>query len=136
MQYTQKKKGVQIISKDTKSIDMCIGLRIRLRRQVLKMTQADLGRELGVSPQQVQRYECDGHRVFAGRLHKMARILKVPISYFYEDVASKGKHSSNPIEKEGFVDLVTALSHIETENVRKKLYHFVQEMIDDAEAGT
>jgi transcriptional regulator with XRE-family HTH domain len=69
--------------------DMFLGQRIRVRRVELKMSQAELGEKLGVSFQQIQKYEKGVNRVGSIRLGKVAEVLGVPISFFYE---SNGKH--------------------------------------------
>lgn len=68
-------------------IDAAVGLRIRLRRQELGMSQNTLGDALGVTFQQVQKYEKGWNRVSASRLWDMAVALSVPVAYFYTDVA-------------------------------------------------
>ncbi|WP_142416010.1 helix-turn-helix domain-containing protein [Bartonella massiliensis] len=71
------------------NIDFCVGKRIRLRRKMLKMSQTTLGNALGISFQQIQKYENGLNRVSAGRLMQISDILNVPISFFYTDVITK-----------------------------------------------
>ncbi|WP_142416015.1 helix-turn-helix domain-containing protein [Bartonella massiliensis] len=71
------------------NIDLCVGKKIRLRRKMLKMSQTTLGNALGISFQQIQKYENGLNRVSAGRLMEIADILKVPISFFYADIIKK-----------------------------------------------
>jgi len=66
-------------------IDLHVGRRIRLRRNVLGWSQEQLASVLGVSFQQVQKYERGLNRVGASRLHDLMRALDVPIGYFFED---------------------------------------------------
>jgi transcriptional regulator with XRE-family HTH domain len=68
------------------AIDVHVGLRIRLRRTLVKMTQEDLGRELGVSYQQVQKYERGVNRVGCSRLFDLSQVLCAPVSYFFTDL--------------------------------------------------
>jgi transcriptional regulator with XRE-family HTH domain len=68
----------------TGPIERYVGARIRDRRKVLKLSQSKLGAALGVSFQQVQKYELGSNRVGAGMLFQLTRALKVPIEYFYE----------------------------------------------------
>ncbi|WP_425547954.1 helix-turn-helix domain-containing protein [Bartonella acomydis] len=70
-------------------IDTFIGKKIRLRRNMLKMSQKQLGQSLGVSFQQIQKYEKGLNRVSAGRLQKIANLLNVPISFFYTEFSTK-----------------------------------------------
>ncbi|WP_273756998.1 helix-turn-helix domain-containing protein [Bartonella sp. MM73XJBT] len=69
-----------------KFIDKFVGKKIRFRRNMLKMSQKHLGYALGVSFQQIQKYETGLNRVGAGRLKEIADILNVPIAFFYADL--------------------------------------------------
>ena len=64
------------------AIDMHVGKRVRLRRTLLGMSQEQLGAELNVTFQQVQKYERGANRISASRLWDISQILDVPISYF------------------------------------------------------
>jgi transcriptional regulator with XRE-family HTH domain len=66
-------------------IDTHVGSRIRLRRNMLGMSQEKLGESLGITFQQIQKYEKGTNRVGASRLQAIASILGVPVSYFFED---------------------------------------------------
>jgi transcriptional regulator with XRE-family HTH domain len=72
--------------RDTTSgrIDNHVGARIRERRIMLGLTQQQFGKMIGVTYQQVTKYEHGINRIAAGRLYKIARALDVPITYFYE----------------------------------------------------
>jgi transcriptional regulator with XRE-family HTH domain len=67
--------------------DRRIGQRIRLRRLNLGMSQESLARALGLTFQQVQKYELGTNRVSAGRLGEIAGVLQVPAAFFYDDDA-------------------------------------------------
>ncbi|WP_212112566.1 helix-turn-helix domain-containing protein [Bartonella queenslandensis] len=71
------------------NIDLFVGKKIRLRRQMLKMSQKALGHALGISFQQIQKYENGLNRVSAGRLKEISDILNVPVSFFYADIITK-----------------------------------------------
>ena len=73
-------------SKNPSGIDRIVGQRLRWRRRELRLTQEQLGEQLGLTFQQVQKYEKGVNRVSAGRLYEMARVLGVTISYFYEGI--------------------------------------------------
>jgi len=66
-------------------IDTHVGSRIRLRRNMLGMSQEKLGENLGITFQQIQKYEKGTNRVGASRLQAIASILGVPVSFFFED---------------------------------------------------
>jgi len=67
-------------------IDVHVGQRMRLRRQMLRMSQEQMAGTLGVSFQQVQKYERGTNRISASRLFDVSRVLAVPVSYFFEDL--------------------------------------------------
>ncbi|WP_428485349.1 helix-turn-helix domain-containing protein [Rhodopila sp.] len=67
-------------------IDVHVGTRIRLRRTLLGMSQERLGESLGLTFQQVQKYERGVNRVGASRLFDLSRVLDVPISFFFDDM--------------------------------------------------
>jgi transcriptional regulator with XRE-family HTH domain len=75
-------------------IDIHVGKRIRIRRQLLGMNQATLADGLGLTFPQVQKYESGSNRVSASRLSEMAEILGVPISYFFGDLPSADAEDS------------------------------------------
>ena len=66
-------------------IDIHVGSRIRLRRTMLGMSQEKLGEALGITFQQIQKYEKGTNRISAGRLQRIAAILEVPVSVFFAD---------------------------------------------------
>jgi len=66
--------------------DMHVGSRIRLRRNMLGMSQEKLGENLGITFQQIQKYEKGTNRVGASRLQAIATILAVPVAFFFEDL--------------------------------------------------
>ena len=65
-------------------IDRHVGNRVRMRRKMLSMSQTKLGDALGITFQQVQKYENGTNRVSASRLQQMCHILQVPVSFFFE----------------------------------------------------
>src|SRR3974390_2752228 len=90
--------------KQANPIDAQVGNRVRLRRMLVGMSQEKLGELLGLTFQQVQKYEKGVNRIGAGRLYQVADILGVPVSYFYEDVAERqneharaNEHASPPV---------------------------------------
>jgi transcriptional regulator with XRE-family HTH domain len=65
-------------------VDMHVGNRIRMRRMLIGMSQDKLSHSLGVTFQQIQKYEKGSNRVSASRLYHLAQVLGVPVQYFYE----------------------------------------------------
>ena len=74
--------------KQANPVDIQVGNRVRIRRMLIGMSQEKLGEMLGLTFQQVQKYEKGVNRIGAGRLFDVARILGVPIDYFYEGIAA------------------------------------------------
>ncbi|HEX6441204.1 MAG TPA: helix-turn-helix transcriptional regulator [Stellaceae bacterium] len=67
-------------------IDVHVGSRVKLRRLMLGMSQEQLGAKLGLTFQQVQKYERGANRIGASRLYHLGRVLDVPVSFFYDDM--------------------------------------------------
>ena len=72
--------------RDPNYIDVHVGSRIRMRRQIVSMSQEKLGEMLGITFQQVQKYEKGSNRISASRLYYAAKILGVPVQAFFEDL--------------------------------------------------
>src|SRR5215470_1681755 len=70
-------------------IDVHVGSRVRLRRTLLGMSQQRLGDAIGLTFQQVQKYERGANRVGSSRLFQLARVLDVPVSYFFEEMSAE-----------------------------------------------
>lgn len=79
------------ISTHAETIDAHVGKRIRLRRTLLGLSQEKLGEALGVTFQQIQKYERGTNRVGASRLYDIATALDVPISFFFDDMLGAAK---------------------------------------------
>jgi transcriptional regulator with XRE-family HTH domain len=67
-------------------IDVHVGGRVRLRRTLLGMSQERLGEALGLTFQQVQKYERGTNRIGASRLYRVSQVLDVPVSYFFDEI--------------------------------------------------
>jgi len=80
--------------KQPNPVDIHVGSRVRLRRMMLGMSQEKLGEHLGITFQQIQKYEKGTNRIGASRLQHIARVLTVPVSFFFED--APGTPSSGP----------------------------------------
>ena len=79
-------------------IDLQVGSRVRIRRMQIGMSQERLGDLLGLTFQQVQKYEKGANRISAGRLFEVSRILNVPVDFFYEGLAAPLPPGANGIE--------------------------------------
>ena len=101
-------------------VDTLIGQRIRARRMELHISQQELGEKLGVSFQQVQKYEKGVNRVGAGRLQQVCEILDASMGYFMEDGNGKGtpsKLSAFMSSKEG-IDIAEAMMRLSEPHAR------------------
>src|SRR3974390_1258007 len=79
----------QIAKKVPNPIDRHVGSRVRMRRMMLGMSQEKLGDALGLTFQQVQKYEKGANRIGASRLQQISQILQVPVSFFFEGAPSQ-----------------------------------------------
>ncbi len=77
-------------------VDGHVGRRVRERRREISMSQTKLAGALGVTYQQVQKYELGLNRVAAGRLWDMANILEVDVGYFFEGIQKRAKRKAKP----------------------------------------
>ena len=109
-------------------IDVHVGQRVRARRKMLGLSQTLLGKELGVTFQQVQKYERGTNRIGSSRLFRVSNALDVPVSYFFEGAETK-LPGYNPMEgldgdafeKEETQELVEAYYRIVDPRIRKKV---------------
>lgn len=76
-------------------IDRHVGAKIQFQRKIIGMSQASLADALGLTFQQIQKYEKGSNRVGAGRLYEIAKLLKVPVSYFYDGYEGAESSSDN-----------------------------------------
>jgi transcriptional regulator with XRE-family HTH domain len=124
------------------NIDIIIGNRIRARRHVLGINQTDLGKKLGVTFQQVQKYEKGSNKIVASKLFKLSSEMDVPMSYFFEDLAqtynseSKGLkmqedpsefvYDTNDAPSREAITLIKLYNNIKNKDLRKKLLSFLK----------
>jgi transcriptional regulator with XRE-family HTH domain len=105
--------------------DVLVGSRVRVRRLELGLSQTALANELGVTFQQVQKYEKGTNRIGASRLHAMARVLGVPVTYFFPADGPQGTAKPtevlNLLSIPGAVDLLRDYSAISDRLARKAL---------------
>jgi transcriptional regulator with XRE-family HTH domain len=122
-------------------IDVHVGSRIRLRRNMLDMSQEKLGEMLGITFQQIQKYEKGTNRVGASRLQAIASILTVPPAFFFEDAPGMDNNANGGFAEDGsanyIVDFLSsteglrlnrAFVKIADANVRKKVVDLVESL--------
>ncbi|MBY5814287.1 helix-turn-helix domain-containing protein [Rhizobium leguminosarum] len=113
-------------AKSPNSIDVYVGNRVRVRRKTLGMTQNGLAELLGITFQQIQKYEKGTNRIGASRLQRISEILRVPVGFFFEDGGAgpidgaTNELNSFLSSKEGLA-LNKAFIAIEDPNIRQKL---------------
>lgn len=124
-------------------VDVHVGTRVRLRRQVMKMSQEKLGDKLGVTFQQVQKYERGSNRIGASRLWKISEVMDVPVNFFFDGLSesyARGEFAEDdqmPIVYEFInstdgVSLAKAVSQIKSKAVRRQLLELARAMAKDA----
>lgn len=129
--------------KQANPVDIQVGNRVRIRRMLIGMSQERLGELLGLTFQQVQKYEKGVNRIGAGRLFDVSRILGVPIDYFYEGVGAQlaGQEgfaedgSAPPVMEfvssgEG-LQLSLAFMKIKDSKVRKRVLDLVKSLAEE-----
>ncbi|WP_264654280.1 helix-turn-helix domain-containing protein [Azospirillum canadense] len=128
-------------------IDVHVGSRVRLRRTLLGMSQEKLGEAIGLTFQQVQKYERGANRIGASRLFDLSRVLDVPVSFFFDDMPaeaasapvdddeaaaggfeerSSGGYEPDPMAKRETLELVRAYYRINDPSVRKRLFELTK----------
>lgn len=131
-----------MVAKIPNPIDRHVGSRVRMRRMMLGISQEKLGDALGVTFQQIQKYEKGTNRVSASRLQHTARILDVPVSFFFDGAPSDS--GSIPAFAEGgstayLPDLLStpdgmqlgkAFMRIKNSKVRRKIVDLVETLAD------
>ena len=123
-------------------VDVHVGARLRVRRTLLGMSQTTLGDAIGLTFQQVQKYERGSNRISASRLFALTRVLDVPIQYFFDDMPTaiaasspaqgggKGKelpsYEPDPMAKRETLELVRAYYKMRDPQLRKRLCELVK----------
>jgi len=124
--------------------DKHVGARVRMRRMMLSMSQEKLGDALGLTFQQVQKYEKGTNRIGASRLQHIASILQVPVSFFFEG-APRASHNGNgmgeapsPAYVSDFLatsdglSLTKAFMRIKNGKLRRRIVDLVEHIAEDA----
>src|SRR3982751_1631732 len=129
-------------------IDVHVGARVRLRRTLLGLSQEKLGEAIGLTFQQVQKYERGANRIGASRLYQLSRVLDVPVSFFFDDTdpvrapAMGGfaeppaeAFESDPLRKRETLELIRAYFAIEDATVRRRLLDLAKALAAESDAG-
>ena len=109
-------------------VDVHVGSRVRLRRTLLGMSQTDIADALGLTFQQVQKYEKGTNRISASRLYQLSLIFGVPVESFFEEIEEEGSSSSpdDVMLKRETLELVRAYYRIRNPEVREALHAMIK----------
>ena len=138
-----KRARRKIADRSPRPVDAHVGRRVRLRRTMLGMSQEKLGKELGLTFQQVQKNERGTNRIGASRLYQLSKILDVPVSYFFDDMPSEvagertgrpagmnevqsAAYEPDPLARRETLELVRAYYRIKSDKVRKRVFELVK----------
>jgi transcriptional regulator with XRE-family HTH domain len=140
--------GAQMAKGALNPIDRYVGSRVRMRRLMLDMSQSNIATALGLTFQQVQKYEKGSNRISASRLQHLSQILQVPVPFFFEGApaASAGPVAKTPpagdlsssyvsdflATSEGLA-LVKAFACIEDAKLRRAIVRLVEELVLESE---
>jgi transcriptional regulator with XRE-family HTH domain len=132
-------------------VDEHVGRRLRLRRTLLGLSQEKLGEAVGITFQQLQKYERGANRVSASRLYHLSLVLGVPLAYFFEEMpeelspksvveietagATGGLMDAAEIEtiaRRETLELVRAYYRIPSESVRRRAFELIKSLASDA----
>jgi len=120
-------------------IDVHVGSRVRKRRTFLGKSQTNIGEALGLSFQQIQKYERGANRIGSSRLLKLSKLLKVPVVYFFEEMPDQLRRDApsfrgekpEPFDQDRLatdetVGLVRNYYKIKNPKVRKRIFEFIK----------
>jgi transcriptional regulator with XRE-family HTH domain len=150
---TNKKKKGELRSENPDPVDIHVGSRLRIRRNLVGFSQEQLGKALGLTFQQIQKYERGVNRMGSSRLFQISRLLSVPVSYFFEEMApvhgwaqqgsSESEQSAmedtpapmaedyDVLRKRETLELVRAYYRIQDSKQRRKVYELVRSMAEN-----
>ena len=124
------------------AVDVYVGGRVRQRRTMLGMSQEKLGEALGLTFQQVQKYERGANRIGASRLHQISEVLDVPINFFFEDISpsltkkrgktalaeAQAEYDYDPMAKRETLELVRSYYKIKDPKVRRRIFDLIKQL--------
>jgi transcriptional regulator with XRE-family HTH domain len=138
LEYTMTKKSPN-------PIDKHVGARVRMRRMMISMSQEKLGEKLGITFQQIQKYEKGTNRIGASRLQQIATVLGVPVSFFFDgapvqDSSGGFSESHSPAYVSDFLAtsdglaLTKAFMKVADSKVRRRIVDLVEAIANEEEA--
>ncbi|MBF5093835.1 helix-turn-helix transcriptional regulator [Azospirillum sp. INR13] len=121
-------------------VDTHVGSRLRLRRTLLGLSQTELGRRLGLTFQQIQKYEHGTNGIAASRLWQLAEVLDVPVSFFFDDMPDTALRASEPPDTESppmgrreTLELAKCYYRIKDPHVRRGIFDLVKATVGAVE---
>ena len=128
-------------------VDVHVGVRMRQRRTLLGMSQTKVGDAVGLTFQQIQKYERGANRMGASRLHDLSRVLDVPVSFFFDDMdpvrapaipsgfaePAAEAFDFDPLHRRETVELVGAYYRIDDPALRRRLFDLARALAGGAE---
>ena len=131
-------------------IDVHVGSRVRLRRNMLGLSQEKLGDAIGLTFQQVQKYERGANRIGASRLHELSRVLDVPVSFFFDDTdpvrapaipngfaePPAEAFDADPLRRHETVELVNAYYDIDDPALRRRFFELAKALAAESGRGS
>ncbi len=138
-----KRKRWTITKRGARPVDAHVGRRVRLRRTLLGMNQTKLGEALGLTFQQVQKYEQGTDRIGASRLYELSKVLDVPVIFFFADMPPEiaGERTGRPagmtevqgaayevdtLARRETLELVRAYYRIKSDKARKRIFELTK----------
>ena len=129
------------------TVDVHVGARMRQRRSLLGMSQTAVGDAVGLTFQQIQKYERGANRIGASRLHDLSRVLDVPVSFFFDDMdpvrtpaipagfaePAAEAFDSDPLGRRETVELVGAYYTIDDPVLRRRLFELARALAGGSE---
>ena len=134
-----------MLKKSPNPIDKHVGSRVRMRRMMLSMSQEKLGDALGLTFQQVQKYEKGTNRIGASRLQQISQILQVPVSFFFEGAplpagqvdqlgeAPSPAYIADFLATSDGLALTKAFMRIKDPKLRRRIVDLVEQMVSEAD---
>ncbi len=135
---------MDIADRSPNPVDLHVGGRIRMRRRLLGVSQEKLAEALGLTFQQIQKYERGANRVSASKLYEIARTLQAPIAYFFEGLTDPSAlEPSDAVSSEQIVndflmtgeglELAAAFPRVRRGPVRRRILDLIRALTDDPE---
>lgn len=138
------KKSTTVASDGPHPVDTHVGQRVRMRRSLVGMSQEKMAESLGITFQQVQKYERGTNRVSASKLYLISKILSVPVAYFFDNFENKGTSpaygfadnaqealdETDIMTSKETLDLLRVYYSIKDQDARKKLASMIKSVAE------